>query len=217
MEIYMINTGNKYAIYYNPPKETPKAESEEKSYAWLGRGIENLGGARAGLTTREFRISSDLEESINEAYSEFAESSKNKMQKLSNKIRTRTSAILKDAAHSDSAILNYSNEISESSARKYFLRIVRKEKIKSWAILGACALAYLASWNPLTMPVPTIWLFGPAMLYQMAVIKTLGKGIKNISFSQSTEVAKLERIIAGERGIGLDRQDLIDYRAAKGL
>lgn len=213
----MINTGNKYILYYNPPKEKPKDEILRKSYAWLGRGSENPKGERTGLTTREFRISSDLEESINEAYSEFAESAKSRMEKISNKIRTRTSAILKDAAHSDSATINYSNEISESSARKYFLRIVRKEKIKSGAILGACALAYLASWNPLTMPVPTIWLFGPAMLYQMAVIRTLGKGIKNIAFSPSTEVAKLEKIIAGERGIGLDKQDLIDYRAAKDL
>ena len=77
----MINTGSKHILYYNPPKEKLKAESREKSYAWLNRDIENPEGKRAGLTTREFRISSDLEESINEAYSEFAESSKSRMQK----------------------------------------------------------------------------------------------------------------------------------------
>ncbi|MFH1065646.1 MAG: hypothetical protein V1734_04040 [Nanoarchaeota archaeon] len=217
MDIYMINTGSRYTLYYNPPKQEPKAAGPKRHCFNLASRIENAEAARAGLTTKEFMITTDLGESVSEAYRDVAESVKRGMQQLGSKMRTKTSRILKDAAYAETAILNYSGELSEDKARRFFSRIVKKEKLKSWLIFGACAIAYIASWNPFTMLVPTIFVLGPAIGYQIAVINTLRKGVKNILFVPNPEVSKLEKIISGEKGLGLTSPDLIDYRVAKGL
>lgn len=229
MNIYMINTGSQYTLYYNPPKQEPKAAAPKRHCIDLASRIENAEGERAGLTTREFRITADLGDSIAEAYKELSGSVKEKLQKIGSRMRTKVSGILKDAAYAGTANLNYSAETPEEIARCSFSRIVKKEQAKSLIILGASIAVYAASYVPLLFvaeqpllgPIvgfAPLWpIIGPIVGYQIAVMRTLRKGMKNISFVSNPDVTKLERIIAGEQGLGLTNPDLIEYRVTKGL
>lgn len=215
MDIYLFNTGDNYALYYNPPKEAPK---EKKRKRYEGGRIEDIEGGRGCMTTKELSISSGLEGTIKEAFYEFADGVKAGVQKLSKKMRTRTSGILHEAAYAGSASLNYPDTISEEEARGIFSRIVAKEKIKSSIIMAAGIIGFIGSYIPPLLFVPmTSYIFGPIVGYQFAVMRILKRGIKNVSFAQNPEVSKLEKIISGEKGLGLTNPDLIEYRLAKGL
>ena len=213
----MINTGNKHTLYHNPPKHEPKKQKKKSLHLPAGR-TSHIDGARAGFTTKEFRIASEINGTAEMAYNDISEGAKEGMQKMGSRMRTKTSGILKDAAYAESAMLHYSDRNTEDAAKNIFSQIIKREKRRGWAILGAEILGLGAFYVPPLLFVPfTSLIFGSAILYQANVARTLARGIKNISFLQSPEVSKLERIISGEKEFELTNPDLIEYRAAKGL
>lgn len=217
MNIYMIKTGSRYILYYNPPKKEIE-EEEKKPCIDLAYKINRMEGLWAGNTTKEFRIMADLNEEINAAYQDVSHNAKKGLGKIGGKIRTRTSGILKDAAYAEKASLNYSENISEDEAKRFFSQIVKREMIKSGIILGIETISFAAFYVPPLIFVPfTSFILGPAIGFQIAIIRALRKGIKNISFVPNPEVSKLERIICGEKGLELANPDLIEYRVAKDL
>lgn len=213
----MINTGSRYILYYNPPKKELKEEEKIPCRDLAGR-ISHLEGSWAGAATKEFRISADIQAGINEAYGDIACSAKKGMGKIGNIMRTKTSGILKDTAYAGNASLNYSDKIPEEEAKQLFSRIVKKEMLRGGIILGAEIASFAAFYVPPLLFVPfTSLILGPAIGYQIAVMRTLSRGIKNAAFAPNPEVSKLERIISGEKELELSNPDLIEYRAAKGL
>lgn len=213
----MINTGRQYTLYYNAPKQETNGLEKKLSFEDLAI-TKKAEGALAGFTTREFRITADMQKEIGGVYYELLESAKKGMQKIGNKMRTKTSDILREAAYAETAILNYSDEIQEEKARDLFSRIVKKEKRKSRIILGAEIFSLAIFYVPPLLFVPfTSIIFGSAIAYQAATMRTLSKGIHNISFAPNPDVSNLEKIISGEKGLELAIPDLIEYRAAKGL
>ncbi|MDI6737139.1 MAG: hypothetical protein QME12_01325 [Nanoarchaeota archaeon] len=217
MDIYMFNTGSQYTLYYNPQKVEDKEKPKIPAID-LAKRINLLEGILAGNTTKEYRITADVQAGIDAAYDEIIYSAKKSMHKIGNRMKTKTSGILKEAAYAGTASLNYSENIPEDKAKRIFSRIVKKEAFKSGLILGIEAISFAAFFVPPLLFVPfTSFILGPAIVYQIAIMRALSKGVKNISFAPSPEVSKLERIISGEKGLGLTNPDLIEYRAAKGL
>lgn len=190
----MINTGRQYTLYYNAPKTIEATVIEEPNPCI------------------------DLGDRIEYAFRVCGKSIRNKAKKLSSKMKTRTSGILSEAAYAGTANLNYSDRIPENKARYLFSKIVKKEKRKSRIILGAEIFSLAIFYVPPLLFVPfTSIILGSAIAYQAATMRTLSKGIHNISFAPNPDVSNLERIIFGEKGLELAIPDLIEYRAAKGL
>ncbi|MDD4877994.1 MAG: hypothetical protein PHO02_03080 [Candidatus Nanoarchaeia archaeon] len=194
MDIYMFNTGDKYRLYYNPLKTIEARVIEEpKKYADLGDRVED-------------------------ALKKFGKQVKIASKKINLKISRGNSGILSEAAYAKNVTLNYADTLDEESARHRFGRIVKKETMKSYVILGLGIASLIATYIPPLLFVPmTSWIIGPIIGYQIAMRKKLKKGLKDISFAPNPEVSKLERIISGEKGLGLANSDLIEYRLAKDL
>lgn len=190
----MFNTGDKYRLYYNPLKTIEARVIEEpKKYADLGDRVED-------------------------ALKKFGKQVKIASKKINLKISRGNSGILSEAAYAKNVTLNYADTLDEESARHRFGRIVKKETMKSYVILGLGIASLIATYIPPLLFVPmTSWIIGPIIGYQIAMRKKLKKGLKDISFAPNPEVSKLERIISGEKGLGLANSDLIEYRLAKDL